>query len=129
MSTKVIPAVGLAHGGVYPPLLAMLNETGVTLGKMVEPSFYDFVRQRHMKIPLFMQQFGKLRILKEFARACALRRTAGYRFAFVAKGGPVDGVHWYPDAYTTGDDAPYLTFAVPEGEVEPDTHLSSLNFA
>ncbi|CAN7252127.1 FAD-dependent oxidoreductase [Pseudoduganella sp. LjRoot289] len=72
LSTKVIPAVGLDHGGVYPPLLAMLRETGVTLGKVVEPSFYDFARQRHMKIPQFMQQFGKLRILKEFARACAL---------------------------------------------------------
>lgn len=53
----------------------------------------------------------------------------GYRGAFVAKGGPVDGVHWYPDAYTTGDAAPHMTFAVPEGEVGPDTHLYSCMFS
>jgi hypothetical protein len=52
----------------------------------------------------------------------------GYRAAFIAKRGPVDSVHWYPDTYTTGDAAPYLTFAVPEGKVSDDSYLYSCMF-
>ncbi|MBD8529941.1 MULTISPECIES: FAD-dependent oxidoreductase [unclassified Massilia] len=72
LSTKVIPAVGLAHAGVYPPLKALIEEAGLTLRSFPEPVFHDFTRRRAMKVPHFMRAFGKLRILREFARACEL---------------------------------------------------------
>ena len=57
----------------------------------------------------------------------------GYRGAFVARGGPTDGVHWYPDTYTqSGGDAAapgYLTFAVPEAMVTPGVYLYSCMFS
>lgn len=58
-----------------------------------------------------------------------LHYSPGYRAAFVAKNGFSDSVHWYPDSYTSGDAHPYLTFAVPEGQVEPDTQLYSCMFS
>lgn len=72
MSTKVIPSVGLAHAGMYPPLMELINETGLSLQAFPEPAFYDFTRRRSMKVPAFMQAFGKLRVLREFTRACSL---------------------------------------------------------
>lgn len=53
----------------------------------------------------------------------------GYRGAFIAKHGPIDSVHWYPDSYTTGEEPPYLTFAVPEGQVAGNSYLYSCMFS
>jgi predicted NAD/FAD-dependent oxidoreductase len=72
LSTKVIPSVGLSHAGVYPPLKALIEETGLTLRAVIEPAFHDYTQGRPMKIPAFMRRFGKLTVLKEFARACEL---------------------------------------------------------
>lgn len=72
LSTKVIPAIGLTHEGVYPPLLGLLKDAGVSLGDFPEPVFYDFSRRKHIKVPVFMRQFGKLKILRDFAKACTL---------------------------------------------------------
>lgn len=58
-----------------------------------------------------------------------IRYQPGYRGAFIARGGPVDGVHWYPDSYTSGAAAPHLAFAVPEANVEPGTTLYSCMFS
>lgn len=53
----------------------------------------------------------------------------GYRGAFIAKNGPIDSVHWYPDSYTTGKAPPYLTFAIPEGQVDGSAYLYSCMFS
>jgi hypothetical protein len=58
-----------------------------------------------------------------------IRYNPGYRGAFIARNGPVDGVHWYPDSYTSGAAPPYLTFAVPEATVAPGETLYSCMFA
>lgn len=72
MSTKVIPAVGLHHAGVYPPLQALIKETGMTPLPFPEPVFHDFTRRRPMTVPAFMRPFGKLSVLTEFTRAATL---------------------------------------------------------
>lgn len=53
----------------------------------------------------------------------------GYRGAFIASGGPVDGVHWYPDSFTSGDAPPHMAFAVPEALVAQGHTLYSCMFA
>ncbi|MGV3640192.1 MAG: NAD(P)-binding protein [Adhaeribacter sp.] len=53
----------------------------------------------------------------------------GYRGAFVAKNGPVEGIYWYPDSYETGNEPPYLALAIPEGKVADDTYLYSCVFS
>lgn len=62
-----------------------------------------------------------------------VRYHPGYRAAFVAKGGPVDGVHWYPDSYTDSakhsDTVSYLTFAIPEAMVSPGVYLYTCMFS
>ncbi|HEX9173504.1 MAG TPA: FAD/NAD(P)-binding protein, partial [Telluria sp.] len=72
LATKVIPSIGLNHAGIYPALKALIDETGLTLRDFPEPVFHDFTRNCLMKVPAFMRPFGKLRVLKEFARACEL---------------------------------------------------------
>jgi monoamine oxidase len=77
-STKLIPAVGLTHEGVYPPLLQLLKETGVTLQPTPPTMFYDFERDRRLAVPAFMSKYRKLKIARDFAIAFDLLvRIAG----------------------------------------------------
>jgi hypothetical protein len=53
----------------------------------------------------------------------------GYRGAFVAKDGPIDGIYWDPDTYDTGNEPPYLSMVIPEGKIDDSTYLYSCVFA
>lgn len=53
----------------------------------------------------------------------------GYRGAFIAKNGPIEGVYWDPDTYDTGNEPPYLAMLIPEGKVAENTYLYSCVFA
>ncbi|MGV3640191.1 MAG: FAD-dependent oxidoreductase [Adhaeribacter sp.] len=72
LSTKLIPAIGLSHDGIYPPLLELLQETGISLEKTPVPAFYDFSRGRRMAIPALMQQYSRLKVIRDFAKAYGL---------------------------------------------------------
>lgn len=89
LSTKVIPAIGLHHGGVYPPLLEMFNDAGVTLADFPEPLFYDFGRRQHVAVPVFMRRFSKIKIIRDFAKACRL-------FVQIRRSPFVNGVYQSP---------------------------------
>ena len=72
LSTKLIPAVGLTHDGVFPPLLELVQATGVTLQGTPMPTFYNFTHHKRMAIPRPMHQYSKLKIIRDFAKAHSL---------------------------------------------------------
>jgi predicted NAD/FAD-dependent oxidoreductase len=77
LSTKLIPAIGLTHAGVYPPLQELLTVTGVTLEPTPIPQFFDFARQRFLKIPACMNDYSKLKIIRDFVKAYQLLLRIG----------------------------------------------------
>ena len=69
LSTKLIPAIGLTSDGIYPPLLELIKSTGVTLNSTPLPKFYDFDKKQFMVLPSLMQNYNKLQIISDFAKA------------------------------------------------------------
>ncbi len=53
----------------------------------------------------------------------------GFRGAFVAKNGPLDGIYWYPESYKTSEAPPYLALVIPEAVIDETTCLYSCAFA
>ncbi|HXC05702.1 MAG TPA: FAD-dependent oxidoreductase [Bacteroidia bacterium] len=77
LSTKLIPAIGLTHTGVYPPLQELITATGVTLDPTPLPRFFDFEKHKPMQVPACMNGYSKLRIIRDFVKGYSLLLDIG----------------------------------------------------
>lgn len=68
-ATKLIPAVGLTHNGIYSPLNELFKATGIKLKATPNPLFYNFEQQKKVTLPACMLKYGKLKVIKDFAKA------------------------------------------------------------
>lgn len=71
-STKFVPAVSLHGTEVYPPLRALIAETGSSLIESEDATFYHPVARERVDRPDVLEGFSKLRILTDFVEAFRL---------------------------------------------------------
>lgn len=71
-STKLIPSISFYSPGIFPPLLELIEETGMDLLLPPTPKFFDLEKDKELLIPPVMAQFGKFKVVSDFARAFKL---------------------------------------------------------
>lgn len=82
-ATKLIPAVGLEHNGIYTPLNELFKATGVKLKTTPNPLFYNFAQQKKVALPACMRKYSKLKVIKDFAKAYDLLLALSHCKTFV----------------------------------------------
>lgn len=102
------------------------DQTGVTIVANAQSYVFD-----QLIISCPFDRIAKVLDVKPIEKETfkGINYNPGYRGAFIAKGGPIEGIYWYPDSYDTGNEPPYLALAIPEGEVVKDTYLYSCVFS